>query len=74
MKKITKLIKLDVEGYEYFVLKGAEKTISISRPIIIIEINYKSKKYRKDIFKFFKKLRYKLKRISWYDYLAIPYT
>jgi len=65
-------IKLDVEGYEYFVLKGGERTISISRPIVIIEINYKSKEYRKDIFQFFKKLRYKLTRISWDDYIAIP--
>jgi len=65
-------IKLDVEGYEYFVLKGGERTISISRPIVIIEINHKTKEYRKDIFQFFKKLRYKLTRISWDDYMAIP--
>ena len=65
-------IKLDVEGYEYFVLKGGERTISISRPIVIIELNHKTKEYRKDIFQFFKKLRYKLTRISWHDYIAIP--
>lgn len=70
--KDVSFIKLDVEGYEYFVLKGAEKTISISRPIIIIEINHRSEEYRKNIFKFFKKLQYKLKRISWADYLALP--
>lgn len=32
-------IKIDVEGYELKVLKGAEKTISIHKPVMVIEIN-----------------------------------
>lgn len=32
-------IKIDVEGYELHVLKGAEKTISIHKPVMVIEIN-----------------------------------
>jgi len=32
-------IKLDVEGYEYFALKGAEKTIKKWRPVVLIEEN-----------------------------------
>jgi len=36
--KDVELIKIDVEGYELEVLKGAEKTINNNRPIIIIEV------------------------------------
>lgn len=35
--KDINFIKIDCEGYEYFVLKGAEKTIKENRPIINIE-------------------------------------
>lgn len=31
------LIKIDVEGYEYFVAKGGEKTIRENKPVIIVE-------------------------------------
>ncbi|HET6992080.1 MAG TPA: FkbM family methyltransferase, partial [Bacteroidia bacterium] len=31
-------IKIDVEGYEYHVLQGAEKTIENSRPVFFIEV------------------------------------
>lgn len=34
----VKFIKIDVEGHEIEVLKGAEKTISRSKPVMIIEI------------------------------------
>lgn len=30
-------IKIDCEGYEYFILQGAEKTIKVCKPVIIIE-------------------------------------
>jgi FkbM family methyltransferase len=33
------LIKLDCEGFEFFVLKGAEKTIRKYQPIIVLETN-----------------------------------
>lgn len=32
-------IKFDVEGYELFALRGAEKTILASRPVVLIEEN-----------------------------------
>jgi len=32
------LIKIDVEGYEYNVLKGAEKTINKDKPVLFVEI------------------------------------
>lgn len=38
IKKLD-LIKIDVEGYEYNVLKGAQKTITSLRPKMFIEIN-----------------------------------
>lgn len=31
------LIKMDVENYEYFILKGAEKTIKRNKPVIVFE-------------------------------------
>ncbi len=33
------LIKIDVEGYEYSVLKGAEKTLEEFQPVLFVEIN-----------------------------------
>lgn len=33
------VIHLDIEGYEYFALKGAEKTILKSKPMIVLETN-----------------------------------
>jgi FkbM family methyltransferase len=65
-------IKIDVEGYEYSVLEGSKNTIEKSKPIIIIEINYKSIKDYTNIINFFNKLNYKLYRISSDDCLAIP--
>jgi hypothetical protein len=67
-----KFIKMDVEGYEYFVLLGGLNTILQSKPIIIIELNSHSAKYRQDIEKYFKNINYKLKRISSDDFLAEP--
>ena len=31
------LIKIDVEGFEYFVLKGAQRTIEAHHPVLVIE-------------------------------------
>jgi len=39
------IIKIDVEGYEIDVLKGAEHTIKIQKPIIQIEGNSSGKRY-----------------------------
>jgi FkbM family methyltransferase len=38
------LIKIDVEGHEYMVLEGGEKTIKDSLPVLIIEAEEKHKK------------------------------
>lgn len=42
------LIKLDIEGYEYFALKGAENTIKESKPVIVFENKGHHKEYGLD--------------------------
>lgn len=45
----TRLIKCDVEGYELFVLKGAEAILRASRPVLIFEIgNFEKQGYTAD--------------------------
>ena len=60
-------LKIDVEGFEYFVLKGASKTLSnASLKYIIIEMNYSTLKFghtNQEIFNFL---------IS-YDFIPIQY-
>jgi FkbM family methyltransferase len=43
------LIKMDVEGHEWFALKGAEKTIANNKPIIVFEHNTSEDKSKKDV-------------------------
>ena len=38
-------LKLDLEGYELFALKGAEITIKVNKPVILIEENGLSSRY-----------------------------
>lgn len=40
-------IKVDVEGYEMEVLKGAEKIIQTHRPILVLELNDRNLKLQK---------------------------
>ena len=55
--KIVNYIKIDVEGFELEVVKGAIKTIKKHRPFIQAEIFY-SKENQNKIFKYFKSLNY----------------
>ena len=57
--KNVDLIKIDVEGHEYFVLEGAIKTIKKYKPIIICEIEKRhSSTSLNKIIKLLKKLNY----------------
>ena len=53
-------IKIDVEGREYEVLKGGEKTIIKYKPLIQIEMNYLSKNDHGVINNFFKNIDYQI--------------
>lgn len=65
------LIKIDVEGFEYQVLRGGYNTIKNSKPIIIIEI-HPTNKYNKEIRQMLAELGYELNRISHSDFIAVP--
>ena len=61
-------IKIDVEGNELMVLKGAKKTIEKHRPSLIVEYSESTTKdagyNRKDIYKFLNKYNYKIFGLS----------
>jgi FkbM family methyltransferase len=61
--KRTRLLKIDVEGFEMFVLKGASRILSEARPIVILEVgNFERFGYQEaDIVNLFRPLDY-----SWY--------
>jgi hypothetical protein len=52
--KDVDLIHLDVEGHEYNALKGAVKTITKYKPLIVVEMTEKTDK----IYALMKKLKY----------------
>ncbi|MDI9643801.1 MAG: FkbM family methyltransferase [Candidatus Verstraetearchaeota archaeon] len=58
-------VKIDVEGAEYEVLKGAIQTIKISRPKLIVEVFPQN---RETVFGFMKELDYRWDVISEYNY------
>lgn len=74
--KNVSFIKIDVEGAEFSVLKGAAQTIKANNPVILFEAWAKNKKQRQAaarIFQFLGTLGYKhIARVSTFNYLAYP--
>ena len=68
IKEKIDLIKIDVEGFEYFALSGGIKTIKKNKPVILIEEhNYANSK----VFKLLMDLGYKIRRITVFnDFIA----
>ncbi len=75
------LLKMDIESYEFQVLKGAEKTLKRCKPVIVFEIlggidldrcSIEHTLLYLDTLDFLKTLGYQVTRISNNDFLAIP--
>ena len=69
------LLQLDVEGYEYFALAGAVKTIVRCKPIIVIELNGLGEKFgftNGAIVDFVNKLGYEQAGVVHKDYIFVP--
>mgnify|MGYP003974528175 FL=1 len=74
--KNVDLIKIDVEGHQIEVLKGAKDTISKYRPVIIVEGNLtrgeNSYNVRNKMYEYFNTLDYKIFDIWHNDFIYIP--
>jgi FkbM family methyltransferase len=62
-------IKIDVEGFEYETLCGAQRSISLFKPIIIVEIREVNKE---KVFDFFKKNNYTYEQLD--EYVGEAFT
>jgi FkbM family methyltransferase len=62
--KRVDFIKIDVEGYEYHVIKGLENLIKKHKPLLLIEIEKRHNSKFKEIFNFFRKKNYKIYFLS----------
>jgi FkbM family methyltransferase len=75
VKQPVSFIKIDVEGYELLVLKGALQMISTFKPVILIEIwNRKLEEFLKsEIWEYVHKvLSYSITHIHEDDYILLP--
>ena len=66
-----KLIKIDAEGCDYFILEGAQKIINRFKPIIIVEKNCQTNsEYSNNIIAFLVNNNYSIKDINRTDVIA----
>tara|TARA_R100001510_G_scaffold57624_1_gene66498 strand:- start:2122 stop:2826 length:705 start_codon:yes stop_codon:yes gene_type:complete len=70
----VRMIKLDVEGYEYDALKGAEKTIKEFKPLIVFENNPGNEDQKNMIFDFLGSYYYQIGRVQNFEnmFIAAP--
>lgn len=69
------LIYLDIEGYELYALRGAAKTLSVHRPVVVTEINdciELSGLCKDDLFSFMDSAGYSLAFTCRQDYVWAP--
>lgn len=70
------LIKIDCEGYEYFVIKGAMKTITKNRPVIVVEQKHtfatKYNLHPQEAVFYLQKQGYKQEEVIAGDYIMTP--
>lgn len=66
-----KLIKIDAEGCDYFILEGAQQIINKFKPIIVVEKNcHTNPEYSQHIVDFFIKNNYSIEEINRTDILG----
>tara|TARA_R110002072_G_scaffold2292_1_gene19052 strand:+ start:2063 stop:2716 length:654 start_codon:yes stop_codon:yes gene_type:complete len=65
-------MKIDIEGYEWHMLQGAEETIKKHRPLLILE-TFKTKKNMNELEIFCEKFSYSKQYISSGNWLLTPY-
>jgi len=69
-------IKIDTEGYEYFILKGGEQTIKTYKPIIQLEFNETNMRqcnlYPKELYNYIMELGYKVYNLTNEELIIVP--
>ena len=69
-------IKIDTEGYEYFILKGGEQTIKTYKPIIQLEFNETNMRqcnlYPKQLYNYIMELGYKIHNLTNEELIIVP--
>lgn len=66
------IIKIDVEGHELNVLKGAEKTIKSSKPVLVLEVWGRRTDRLQKMKEYLKTLNYTIENISADDFICFP--
>ncbi len=69
-------IKIDTEGYEYYILKGGEKTIKKYKPIIQLEFNHTNMKQcninPRQLYDYINELGYKIHNLISEELIIVP--